>query len=148
MKNKYSLLTRNNKIIAWIIVIIVSLIVSFCLNRHYLQAKMFGRWTVIDSEINYGLEKAPKSITISSYKLNLGNKVIPIKYTSKSTRSTFKRLDEKNEIYYFFKQDSSDDNYRYMLIFNKEDTEKMQLLSFENSGDDGQINWFSLERSE
>lgn len=148
MKNKYTLLSKWNKTAAWTLAILISLTFSLYFNRDYLQTKMFGKWVVTSSEMNYDVEDTPEIVTISSHKIGIGNTIVPIKYNSKSTKSTFARQNEKNEIYYYFKENSNDDYYSYLLVFNKEDSKKMLLLSFEDPANNGEINMFTLERSD
>lgn len=130
--------------------IIVGITVALYLNSDYLQAKMLGNWKVVDSSINYDLDKEPKTVRASSHEIKIdGQEGIPIRYSSKSRSSSFSRKNQEGKIYYYFEGiDDTDDYYDYLLVFDKSTPDEMVLVTFEPSTEDGLANTFVLERND
>lgn len=149
MNSKYTLLSKSNKLIAWILAIFIGLFFSIMANTTFLQDSMFGKWKVTESMFSSDSATKIEYVTISSYSLTIGDDIqIPIKYNSKSSNASFVRIKEEKELYYYFKKNREDEYYSVIIKIDKSDKNRMELLVSDRLNPDMPTNEFTLERSE
>ncbi|MBO0450950.1 hypothetical protein [Candidatus Enterococcus murrayae] len=146
MKYKYDLLSTKLKVLAWIAALSISIFGAIYLHSNYLQVKMLGTWEVIDTELGYSIDNEPKDVVIARNRIKIDTlDDISIEYGGKHSSSNFSRKNEKNEILYYFEgPDAAEGEPDHLLVYNKENPERMILATFPNDRENEEFNVFVL----
>ena len=143
MDYKYNLLSTRSKILAWAVALTISILLVGYLHRDNLQAKMIGRWEVIDFELGDVTSEVPDKVTIYWNQIEVeGLEDVPITY---GKNRSFKREDDGKKIRYYFEGPNSF-WYDYLLIYNKRTPEKMTLVVYDPEFDED--NEYTLRKKE
>jgi|GEM_PF-2629804 len=149
MKYKYDLLSTKLKVLTWITALIISILVSLYLHSDYLQVKMLGSWEVSDMELGYSIDKEPKDVIITRSMIKVDElEDVQIKYGGKHSSSNFSRKNDGKEILYYFEgPDAAEGQPDHMLVYNKENPERMMLATFPNDRENDEFNVFVLMKN-